>query len=72
MVFDVVGDADQADGGGGQQQGADRAVDGPVGDVEQLVGGGVALEPLMQSGQRLVIGLQVVEKVGAHAVSSSG
>ena len=61
MVFDVVGDADQPDGGGGQQQGADRAVDGAVGDVEQFVGRGVALEPLMQSGQGLVVGLQVVE-----------
>ena len=72
VVLDVVGDADQADGGRGQQQGADGTVDGSVGDVEQTVGGGDALEPVMQPGQRLVVGLQFVEKVGTHAVSSSG
>ena len=38
VALDVVGDADQADGGGGQQQRADRGVDGAVGDVEQPVG----------------------------------
>ena len=57
MVFDVVGDADKPDGGGGQQQGADGAVDGAVGDVEQFVGGGVALESLMKAGHRVVVGL---------------
>jgi hypothetical protein len=72
VVFDVVGNSDQADGGGGQQQGADRAVDGAVGNVEEFVGGGVALQPLMQSGQRRVVGMQFVENVGGHAVSSSG
>ena len=72
MVFDVVGDADQADGGGGQQQCADRAIDGAVRDVEQFVVRGVALEPLMQPGQGLAVGLQIVEKIGAHDVSSSG
>ncbi len=72
VAFDVVGHADQPDRGGGQQQGADRAVDGAVGDVEQLTGCRVVFQPTMQSGQGLVVGLQLVEKVSAHGVWSSG
>ena len=37
MVLGLVGDPDQARFGGGQQEGADRAVDGAVGDVEDAV-----------------------------------
>src|SRR5829696_9211527 len=45
VVLDVVGDADQADGGGGQEQLADWAVYGAVGDVEQVVLGRLPLQP---------------------------
>jgi hypothetical protein len=57
MVFDVVGDADKPDGGGGQQQRADGAVDGAVCDIEQFVGGGFALESLVKARHGVVVGV---------------
>jgi len=37
VILDGVGDADQARGRGGEQQRPDGRIDGPVGDVEQVL-----------------------------------
>ena len=73
MVFDVVGHPDQPEGGGGQQQGADRGVGGAVGDVEQPAGVGVPFEAAVQPFQRgIFVGQWCSENVVAHGFSSSG
>jgi hypothetical protein len=71
VALDVVGDPYQADGRGGQQQRADRGVDGAVGDVEHAGVVGAVLEPSMQSRQRGLVRVEAFEKVDTHDVWSS-
>ena len=46
-----VGDPDKSEVGGGEQQGADRAVDGAVGDVEDAFGLRCGGQPVVQPAQ---------------------
>jgi hypothetical protein len=61
VVFHGEGDTDQAGIGRGQQQRADRTVDGAIGDVEDAVGRGRGRQLMMQPGQVVVV----------HAVGAS-
>ena len=64
-----VGDPDQPGRGGGQQQRADRRVEGAVGDVEQALVLGLGDEPGVQRGQ-LVLGRGRAEQLGGVVVGS--
>ena len=54
MVLDAERHPDQTGGRARQQQRADGAVDRPVGDVEQVVGGGADREVPVQARQVVV------------------
>jgi hypothetical protein len=56
VVLEVVSDAHESAGRGGQQQRADGRLDGTVRDVEQALAIGSLLEPAVQPRQRVIVG----------------